>query len=105
MYRRFRLLQFSCATLGLLGYAELGLDFMAAVFTIRSFRRGIRLRHGRVLCKFALRLKLFLDFRDHLLILLRGEPFLSQQVLLKTVNAVALAPELMHLFGDIRRGV
>ncbi len=61
--------------------------------------------HGRVLGEVTVGLQFFLYFFNHLLVLLGREPFLAQQVFLKAVNGIALAPELQHLLGHIRSGI
>src|SRR6266481_277027 len=105
MYRRFAFLEFALAAPRFLRHAVLRLDFMAAVFAEHAFGGGMRLGHGRVFSKLAFGINLFLNSRDHLLILRRRQPLFTEQIFLEAVNTVALAPELMHFLGDIRRGV
>src|SRR5262249_61256770 len=42
---------------------------------------------------------------DDLFVLFGRQPSLAEQVFLETIDGIALAPVLVHLFGDIGRGV
>src|SRR5262249_36726617 len=105
MYRRRALLQLAFIPLRLLKSAKFRLDRVTAVFAIHAFRCRVRLGHGRVDGELALGLDLFFYLRDHLLVLLPCEPLFAQQIFLKAIDAVALAPVLVHLFGDVSGGV
>src|SRR6185437_16380351 len=96
----FRLLQPSVSAPRLCWRPVLRLDRMTAV-AVNAFGCGVRLWHGRVLGEFAVGIDLFFHPRNQFCVLLRREPFLIGEILLESVNTVALAPELVHFFRDV----
>src|SRR5882724_804367 len=105
VYRRLALLKLAFAAPCFLWHAVLRFDHVTAIFAKDAFSGGVAFRHGRVLSKLALGVDFFFDAGNHFFVLRRGEPLFLQQIFLEAVNAVALTPELMHLFGDVSRGV
>src|SRR5579859_4091905 len=78
MYRRLRLLQLALTPPRLLRHAVLGFDLVATFLAVNALRGGVRLGHGRVLGKGAIRVDLSIHFGDQLFLLLRREPLLAQ---------------------------
>src|SRR5215467_2716730 len=88
------------------GSSVLGFDFVTAVFAedpaFGRFGRGHRGVHG----DFAFCLDDLIDMRNQRFVFLAGQPlFVTQQVILKACNRVALFPEFKHFLRYVAGGV
>src|SRR5215469_15881829 len=92
--RCLRLLQLTLGPFRFLRDSVFRLYLMAAVLAIHALGGAGRFGHRRAVGEFALGVDFLVEFGDQLFVLCWREPLLVQQVFPKTIDAIALAPEL-----------